>query len=168
MQPPVAVPAKGGPLMLALVTRPDGANVTVTLAVPDGSPDFLHDEACEAADESAEAAAARSNGPTGPVGFGGLVDDGLVVAGAGAGLSCTDVGLEGSAARGAEGGGEGEANDGAAGFAAGAAGSGVADAGSAGSGGASGAGAAAVGASATGASAGGVSAWRARGSGGGG
>lgn len=117
MQPPVAVPAKGGPLMLALVTRPEGAKVTVTLAVPDGSPDFLQVEACEAADESAEAAAARSNGPTGPVGFGGLVDDGLVVAGVGAGFSTAEVGFDGSAWR--AGAGDGDAYDGAAGFVAG-------------------------------------------------
>ena len=51
MQPPVCVPAKGGPLMLALVTRPDGAKVTTTVAVPGGSPSFRQLDAAPAADE---------------------------------------------------------------------------------------------------------------------
>src|SRR5689334_7910136 len=66
MQPPVAVPANGGPLSLAAVTRPEGANVTVTLATPEGSPSLRHAEACAAALASALAAAARSkSAPTG-------------------------------------------------------------------------------------------------------
>jgi hypothetical protein len=40
MQPPVGVPAKGGPAMFALVTLPDGENVIVTTATPLGSPGF--------------------------------------------------------------------------------------------------------------------------------
>ena len=49
MHPPVAVPAKGGPLTLALVTRPEGAKVMTTTAAPLGSPSFRHAEACPAA-----------------------------------------------------------------------------------------------------------------------
>src|SRR5512132_4093488 len=63
MQPPVAVPANGGPFTIALVTRPDGANVTTTIAVPLGSPSLRHDAAaCEAAVASAVVAAVLSNG----------------------------------------------------------------------------------------------------------
>jgi hypothetical protein len=61
MQPPVGVPAKGGPDRLALVTRPDGANVTNTTAVPLGSAPRRHDEAAEAAAVSAARAAPLSN-----------------------------------------------------------------------------------------------------------
>src|SRR5262249_53070646 len=72
MQPPVGVPANGGPLMFALVTRPDGAKVMTTLATPEGSPSFLQPEAAVAAVVSAAAAAARSNGPAGsPLSTGG-------------------------------------------------------------------------------------------------
>lgn len=42
MQPPVAVPANGGPFTLAMVTLPLGAKVTETWALPLGSPSFLH------------------------------------------------------------------------------------------------------------------------------
>jgi hypothetical protein len=45
MQPPVGVPAKGGPATAALVTRPDEANVIVTRATPLGSPSRRHDDA---------------------------------------------------------------------------------------------------------------------------
>src|SRR5688572_6233934 len=65
MQPPVGVPAKGGPLMFALVTRPDGANVTTTLATPEGSPSLRQAEACAALEVNATAAAERSKGPDG-------------------------------------------------------------------------------------------------------
>src|SRR4051812_14644448 len=68
MQPPVAVPANGGPLTLALVTRPDGANVMTTLATPEGSPSFLQAAAWAAPAVRAAAAAARSKGPAGSVG----------------------------------------------------------------------------------------------------
>ena len=37
MQPPVGVPANGGPETVELVTRPLGAKVTDTRACPDGS-----------------------------------------------------------------------------------------------------------------------------------
>src|SRR4051812_19887973 len=70
MQPPVAVPAKGGPESVALVTRPDGANVTVTLAVPLGSPSLRQLEASLAAALSAPTAAARSNSTPGSAGAG--------------------------------------------------------------------------------------------------
>src|SRR5258705_3248734 len=62
MQPPVAVPANGGPLTFALVTRPDGANVMTTLATPVGSPSLRHDDANAALVLRAAAAAARSKG----------------------------------------------------------------------------------------------------------
>ena len=45
MQPPVGVPANGGPAMVALVTRPDGENVMVTAATPLGSPGLRQLEA---------------------------------------------------------------------------------------------------------------------------
>ena len=38
MQPPARVPEKSPPARTELVTRPDGAKVTITLAVPAGSP----------------------------------------------------------------------------------------------------------------------------------
>ena len=63
MQLPVEVPANGAPLTVALVTRPDGANVIVTVAVPDGSPNFRQRVASPAAFVSAADAAARSNAP---------------------------------------------------------------------------------------------------------
>src|SRR5258706_367543 len=65
MQPPVGVPAKGGPLTLALVTRPDGANVMTTLATPDGSPSFLQPEAAAAPAVSAAAAGASGGAAAG-------------------------------------------------------------------------------------------------------
>src|SRR6476659_6551799 len=68
MQPPVGVPAKGGPEMLALVTRPEGANVMTTLATPEGSPSLRQAEACAALLLRAAAAAARSKGPAGSPG----------------------------------------------------------------------------------------------------
>ncbi len=39
MQLPVSVPAKGGPEIVAVVTRPEGENVIVTVAEPLGSSD---------------------------------------------------------------------------------------------------------------------------------
>ena len=45
MQPPVGVPANGGPCRFALVTRPEGANVMFTVAVPEGSPSLRHEDA---------------------------------------------------------------------------------------------------------------------------
>jgi hypothetical protein len=77
MQPPVGVPAKGGPLMLALVTRPEGAKVMTTLAVPEGSPSLRHEEAWEALAVSAAVAAAGSKSPAGPLGVGGSGSRGL-------------------------------------------------------------------------------------------
>src|SRR5688500_13906720 len=68
IQPPVGVPAKGGPLILALVTRPEGANVMTTLATPDGSPSLRHEEAWAALALRAAEAAARSKGPAGSAG----------------------------------------------------------------------------------------------------
>src|SRR5688572_13516068 len=65
MQPPVAVPAKGGPLTLALVTRPEGAKVTTTAAAPVGSPSLRQAEAWAAAAFRAAAAATRSNSAPG-------------------------------------------------------------------------------------------------------
>src|SRR3954462_5755951 len=73
MQPPVAVPANGGPLMLALVTRPEGAKVMTTLATPEGSPSLRHADACAALAVRAVAAAARSNGPAGSPGTAGSI-----------------------------------------------------------------------------------------------
>ena len=68
MQPPVAVPAKGGPCTIAWVTRPEGAKVTETRATPLGSPAALHPVACPIAPPSAAFAAPWSNGaPAGAV-----------------------------------------------------------------------------------------------------
>ena len=82
MQPPVAVPANGGPPTTALVTRPDGANVTVTDAIPEGSPDFRHADASPAICVRAFTAALLSKGPsTDSVVLGG--GDGFTAPGAG-------------------------------------------------------------------------------------
>src|SRR5215208_3939172 len=62
MQPPVAVPANGGPLTIALVTRPEGANVMTTVALPLGSPSLRHIAAWAAAPASADVTAALSKG----------------------------------------------------------------------------------------------------------
>ena len=78
MHPPIRVPWKGGPTIRADVTRPDGANVTLTLPPPTGSSACLQLAAAAAALASAARAAARSNGP--PPGGGG--------AGAAAGAGC--------------------------------------------------------------------------------
>ena len=48
-QPPTEVPAKGGPLTLAVVTRPLGAKVIWTLPVPVGPSGFLQLDVCDAA-----------------------------------------------------------------------------------------------------------------------
>ena len=45
MQPPVGVPANGGPEIVAVVTLPDGENVMVTAATPVGSPGLRQPEA---------------------------------------------------------------------------------------------------------------------------
>src|SRR5882724_8008741 len=68
MQPPVAVPANGGPWMVALVTRPEGAKVMVRVALPEGSPSLRKEEACAAALFSALTAALRSNSVPGAAG----------------------------------------------------------------------------------------------------
>src|SRR5687767_11360591 len=81
MQPPVGVPAKGGPAMFALVTRPDGEKVMVTTATPLGSPGFLQLEACATAPASAVRAASALKGPSGAV-FGGSAGAGVPGAGA--------------------------------------------------------------------------------------
>src|SRR5450432_1658514 len=70
MQPPVGVPAKGGPWMAALVTRPEGAKVIVRVAVPEGSPSLRHAAASEAAALSAAIAAERSKSVPGSAGSG--------------------------------------------------------------------------------------------------
>src|SRR5262245_49768080 len=61
MQPPVAVPWKGGPCTFADVTRPEGANVTLTLAEPLGSPSCLHPRAAPETALSAALATPGSN-----------------------------------------------------------------------------------------------------------
>src|SRR5262245_57898364 len=63
MQPPVGVAAKGGPPMLAVVTRPEGENVMVTTATPLGSPGLRQLEACAAAASREARAAPASKGP---------------------------------------------------------------------------------------------------------
>src|SRR3954468_19591138 len=70
MQPPVGVAWKGGPEIVAVVTRPVGENVIVTTATPLGSPPFRQLDAWSADISSALRAAAPSNGsvPTGPRG----------------------------------------------------------------------------------------------------
>ena len=62
MHPPVAVPANGGPLTFALMALPELANVTVTVAVPDGSLPRRQDDAAPAAVRRAATAAPRSKG----------------------------------------------------------------------------------------------------------
>src|SRR5688500_14942023 len=106
MQPPVAVPANGGPPMLALVTRPDGANVTTTLATPEGSPSLRQEEACAAPLFSAAAARARSKGPEGSSGGAGAGEGSVLTMGSAgfssagrASASGADVGVVGSPAR---------------------------------------------------------------------
>lgn len=63
IQPPVAVPANGGPSTNAWVDLPLFVNVTVTRAMPEGSPGWRHEDALLAAKASALAAAVESNGP---------------------------------------------------------------------------------------------------------
>src|SRR5262245_14074067 len=63
MQPPVAVPAKGGPSTRARVARPALEKVTFTTATPDGSPSLRQPAADDAAAPSAALAAALSNSP---------------------------------------------------------------------------------------------------------
>src|SRR6187399_3005613 len=85
MHPPVRVPAKGGPLRLALVTRPDGAKVTMTMAVPLGSPSCRQPAACPTpAFNAASAASLLNGGESGFAGMGsGLGADGASGFGAG-------------------------------------------------------------------------------------
>jgi hypothetical protein len=61
MHPPARVPEKSAPITTALVTLPDGAKVTITRAVPAGSPSWRHPEAEAAAALSADLAAALLN-----------------------------------------------------------------------------------------------------------
>src|SRR5882672_11310608 len=63
MQPPVAVPAKGGPSTSARVARPAFEKVTCTTATPVGSPSLRQPAAEDAAAPSAALAAALSNSP---------------------------------------------------------------------------------------------------------
>src|SRR5512147_2245410 len=60
MQPPVAVPANGGPSISARVALPAFENVTLTLATPVGSPSLRQEAAWLAAAPRAAAAAAVS------------------------------------------------------------------------------------------------------------
>src|SRR5688500_19047262 len=93
MQPPVGVPAKGGPLILALVTRPEGANVTTTLATPDGSPSLRQAEACPALAVSGCVAAGLSKGPAGSAGgVGSAAASGFGSSGATAGAAGSALG----------------------------------------------------------------------------
>jgi hypothetical protein len=62
MQPPVAVPAKGLPSTNARVARPEFANVSRILAVPEGSPGFRHLDARSAAASKASLATEMLNG----------------------------------------------------------------------------------------------------------
>lgn len=59
MQPPVVVPAKGLPLTVELVTRPEGAKVTLTGMLPRSSPGRRQDAARRPAMAIATAAAGR-------------------------------------------------------------------------------------------------------------
>jgi len=72
MQPPVAVPENGGPWLCALVTRPEGANVIVKLAVPEGSPCLRQEDAWAATLASALRAASGSKAVSGAAGGGAL------------------------------------------------------------------------------------------------
>ena len=56
-QLPTDVPPKAPPMTTALVTRPLGAKVTLTLPLPVGPPGFLHPEAPDAAIPRADFAA---------------------------------------------------------------------------------------------------------------
>src|SRR5437868_4799200 len=97
MQPPVAVPAKGGPLTLALVTRPDGANVMTTLATPEGSPSFLQAEAWAApAVRAALAVGAAGSGAS--VGVGARARAGSAMCGAGSSARAAGPGSVGAEA----------------------------------------------------------------------
>ena len=66
-QPLARVPAKRDPVTTALVTRPEGAKVTITRARPAGSPSLRHPEAEPAAPVSAAAAALLLNGAVAPL-----------------------------------------------------------------------------------------------------
>src|SRR5262245_59512680 len=102
MQPPVAVPANGGPFTTALVTRPDGEKVTVICAVPLGSPAALQPAACAVAALSAAAAAALSNSaPTVAIGATLSAGGGVALVAAVAGAAA--AGAYGSEAPGARG-----------------------------------------------------------------
>lgn len=81
MHPPVGVPANGGPATLAVVTRPDGANVTWTFATPLGSPGCLQPEARPTAALKAALATLRSNSPVAAAVAVGTTIGGLVVEG---------------------------------------------------------------------------------------
>ena len=62
MQPPARVPVKRAPVTTALITRPDGAKVTITRALPAGSPSRRQPDAEAAAEERAALAAAVLKG----------------------------------------------------------------------------------------------------------
>ena len=82
MQPPVGVPANGGPATLALVTLPEGEKVTTTVALPEGSPPRRQELALAAAAFKAATADCRLNGvPVAPAG--------LLATATGLGLGCS-------------------------------------------------------------------------------
>ncbi len=86
IQLPVGVPAKGGPLTVARVARPEFTKVTLTRADPTGSPSRLHDTAVAAAAPMAVRAAAGSNaGPST-----GLSSEPVASAGSEPGRSATE------------------------------------------------------------------------------
>src|SRR5262245_43357208 len=61
MQPPVRVPANGSPETVAVVARPEGANVIVTTATPGGTSARLQLRASRAAPSISASAAFASN-----------------------------------------------------------------------------------------------------------
>jgi hypothetical protein len=63
IHPPARVPEKIPPARTELVTRPDGAKVTMTLAVPAGSPSWRQEDAEAAARLRAARAALASKDP---------------------------------------------------------------------------------------------------------
>src|SRR5262245_16101661 len=87
MHPPVGVPWKGGPVTVADVTRPDGANTTVTRAVPAPSSGDLQLRALAVASTSAwRAAFVSKSAPTAAADVAGVGSGaGASVAGGGAG-----------------------------------------------------------------------------------
>src|SRR5690606_25659839 len=90
-----------------LVTRPDGANVTLTVAMPEGSPDFRHADASVAISERALVAALLSNSVIAGSGSAGVGVAATVVVVARFGRSARGAGAFGSVARADRGGGSG-------------------------------------------------------------